>query len=82
VGIPETDQSSFAVHDARRKGLTFINVRRQNECIEPVIDLIHAGRIHPDFMITHRFGLARTAEAFELLADYRDGVIKAIVDIG
>jgi L-iditol 2-dehydrogenase len=81
VGIPETDQSSFAVHDARRKGLTFINVRRQNECIEPVIDLINEGRIRPDFMITHRFSIARTAEAFELLADYRDGVIKAIVDI-
>jgi L-iditol 2-dehydrogenase len=82
VGIPETDQSSFAIHDARRKGLTFINVRRQNECIGPVIDLINDGKIRPDFMITHRFSLDQTARAFELLADYRDGIIKAIVDIG
>jgi L-iditol 2-dehydrogenase len=82
VGIPETDQSSFAAHDARRKGLTFINVRRQNECIDPVIDLINRGRIKPDFMTTHRFSLNRAAEAFELLADYRDGIIKAMVDIG
>jgi L-iditol 2-dehydrogenase len=82
VGIPETDQSSFAVHDARRKGLTFVSVRRQNECIEPVIDLIHEGRIKPDFMITHRFSLDQVDKAFELLADYRDGIIKAIVDIG
>ena len=43
VGIPETDQSSFPVHDARRKGLTFINVRRQNECVDPVINLIREG---------------------------------------
>jgi L-iditol 2-dehydrogenase len=82
VGIPETDQSSFAVHDARRKGLTFVSVRRQNECVEPVIDLIHEGRIEPNFMITHRFSLDQAAKAFELLADYRDGVIKAVVDIG
>lgn len=81
VGIPETDHSSFAVHDARRKGLTFINVRRQNECIEPVIDLIDKGTINPDFMITHRFSLDQTARAFELLAQYRDGIIKALVDI-
>jgi threonine dehydrogenase-like Zn-dependent dehydrogenase len=82
VGIPETDQISFAVHDARRKGLSFVNVRRQNECVDPAINLIREGRINPDFMITHRFSLDQAAKAFELLADYRDGVIKAVVDMG
>jgi threonine dehydrogenase-like Zn-dependent dehydrogenase len=80
VGIPETDQSSFPAHDARRKGLTFINVRRQNAGIGPVISRIKEGRIRPDFMITHRFSLDRAARAFELLADYRDGILKAIID--
>jgi L-iditol 2-dehydrogenase len=82
VGIPEADQISFAVHDARRKGITFVNVRRQNECIDPIIDLIREGGIKPDFMITHRFNLDEAAKAFELLADYRDGIIKAIVGMG
>jgi L-iditol 2-dehydrogenase len=81
VGIPETDHISFAVHDARRKGLSFVNVRRQNECVDPVINLIREGRINPDFMITHRFSLDQAAKAFELLADYRDGIIKAVVDM-
>jgi L-iditol 2-dehydrogenase len=81
VGIPETDHISFAVHDARRKGLSFVNVRRQNECVDPVINLIREGRIKPDFMITHRFSLDQAAKAFELLADYRDGVIKAVVEL-
>jgi L-iditol 2-dehydrogenase len=81
VGIPETDHISFAVHDARRKGLSFVNVRRQNECVDPVINLIREGRINPDFMITHRFSIDQAATAFELLADYRDGVIKAVVDM-
>jgi len=82
VGIPETDRTAFAVHDARRKGVTFIHVRRQNECISAVIDLTDQGRIKPDFMITHRFSLDEAAEAFKLLADYRDGIIKAIVEVG
>lgn len=82
VGIPETDRTSFAVHDARRKGLAFVSVRRQNKRIDPVIDLIREGRINPDFMITHRFSLNRAAGAFELLADYSDGIIKAMVDMG
>jgi len=81
VGIPETDLSYFAVHDARRKGLTFINVRRQNECVDPVIDLIDTGTIKPDFTITHRFSLDQRAKAFELLADYRDAIIKTMVDM-
>jgi threonine dehydrogenase-like Zn-dependent dehydrogenase len=57
AGIPEIDHTSFAVHDARRKGLTFVNVWRQNEWVDPVIDRILKGRINPDFMITHRFSL-------------------------
>jgi L-iditol 2-dehydrogenase len=81
VGIPETDHSSFAAHDARRKGLTFINVRRQNECVDPVIDLIDKGTLKPDFMITHRFSLHQAARAFELLAGYQDGILKAMVDM-
>ena len=81
VGIPETDQVSFAVHHARRKGLAFVSVRRQNECVDPVINLIREGSIKPDFMITHRFTLGQAGKAFELLADYRDGIIKAVVDM-
>ena len=81
VGIPETDQVSFSVHDARRKGLAFVSVRRQNECVDPVINLIREGSIKPDFMITHRFTLGQAGKAFELLADYRDGIIKAMVDM-
>ena len=81
VGIPETDQLSFSVHDARRKGLTFVSVRRQNECVDPVINLIREGSVKPDFMITHRFTLDQAGKAFELLADYRDGIIKAMVDM-
>jgi hypothetical protein len=32
--------------------------------------------------VSHRFPLARAAEAFALNAAYRDGVIKTIIDVG
>ena len=33
-----------------------------------------------DFMITHNFTTEQATEGFELVADYRDGVIKAFMD--
>jgi len=30
-------------------------------------------------MVTHSFDLAETQAAFELLSDYKDGIIKAMV---
>jgi len=38
------------------------------------------GTINISNMITHRFPFSRTAEAFELVAGYRDGVMKAMID--
>jgi L-iditol 2-dehydrogenase len=81
VGIPSQRRASFDVHVMRRKELTFKNVRRQRRCLAPVVELIAQGRIDPDPLLTHRFPLERIREAFELVAAYRDGVIKAVVDV-
>jgi len=81
VGIPHTEQVSFDSHTMRRRELTFKNVRRQNGCVAPVIRMIDERLINPTPMLTHRFPLEQITEAFELVAEYRDGVIKAVVDI-
>jgi len=81
VGIPPAPRVSFDSHHMRRQELTFKNVRRQRGCVAPVIRLISQGRIDPDPLLTHRFPLERIRDAFELVADYRDGVIKAIVEL-
>jgi len=31
-------------------------------------------------MITHRFKLEQTQDAFDLVAEYRDGVVKALIE--
>jgi L-iditol 2-dehydrogenase len=81
VGIPLQRRASFDIHVMRRKELTFKNVRRQRYCVAPVVQMLAEGRIDPDPLLTHRFPLGQIREAFELVAAYRDGVIKAMVDV-
>ncbi|RKY21167.1 MAG: hypothetical protein DRP62_08150 [Planctomycetota bacterium] len=80
VGIPRTERISFIIHRIRRKEVTLVNVRRQNHCTQKAIDLIASGRAKIDFMITHRFKLEQTQQAFDMVAEYRDGVVKALIE--
>ena len=81
VGIPPTPEVSFDVHKTRTKELAFQNVRRQKGCVAPAIRLIAEGRIDTDPLLTHHFALHKIRDAFELVAGYRDGVIKAMIDV-
>lgn len=82
LGIPEVERVSFDIHALRRKEAWIGNVRRQNHCIAAAIDLITRGVVNLDPLVTHHFPLAETAAAFDLVAGYRDGVTKAIIDVG
>lgn len=79
VGIPEEDRISFNISKIRRKEITIQNVRRQNHAFQPVIDLLSAGKISCNFMITHRFNNENTSEAFDIVANYQDNVVKALI---
>lgn len=81
VGIPAAPEVSFDIHTMRRKELTFKNVRRQKGCVAPAIRLVSERVINTTPLVTHRFPMERIQEAFELVAGYRDGVIKAVVDL-
>ena len=81
VGIPPTPNVEFDVHRMRSWELSVKNVRRQAGCIEPVIRLLSTGRIDARPLVTHRFGLEQIRDAFELVADYRDGVLKAVLEL-
>jgi L-iditol 2-dehydrogenase len=79
VGIPEYDDISFNAHSLRRKEIAIQNVRRQNGCIPAAIDLIARKKSDLDFMLTHSYPLDETQKAFDLVENYRDGVIKATI---
>ena len=82
VGIPETDRISFDISKIRRKEIAVQNVRRQNNSVQPCIDLTASGKWSPEFMITHRFPADKTNEAFKTVDGYEDGVIKAMIKFG
>jgi len=79
VGIPEADRVSFDASLMRRNELRILNVRRQNHCIEPAIELLATGRIDARPLITHHFLLADALRAFALVKSRRDGVVKALI---
>ena len=79
VGIPREERIFFSSDKFRRKELTITYIRRQNHCTQAAIDAIKSGQINVDFLVTHRFGLEETKTAFDLVAGYRDGIIKAMI---
>ena len=81
IGIPREDRVSFIIDKMRRKEITVVNIRRQNDCTQAVIDLIASGKVKLDFMITHKFDFSQTKEAFDMVAGYHDGVIKAMINM-
>ncbi len=78
VGIPSVDRVSFSIDLLRRREIRVQNVRRQNECVRAAIRLLERRPVART-MVTHRFGAEQAGEAFETVAGYRDGVIKAMV---
>jgi L-iditol 2-dehydrogenase len=80
VGIPEFHNWSLNVEKTRRKEISLQFIRRQVDCVEPALEMMKNGTISVDNMVTHRFPFNRSREAFELVADYRDGVMKAMID--
>lgn len=80
IGIPKFDKWSLPVDKGRHKEITIINVRRQNGCVEETLELLQSGKVDIQKMITHRFNFKNTKEAFDLVSDYNDGVMKAMID--
>jgi L-iditol 2-dehydrogenase len=81
VGIPELDRVSLSIHAMRRKEVQVLNVRRQNHCTAPAIEMIATGRVNVNTLVTHHFPIAQAKEAFDLVDGYRDGVVKAIIHV-
>lgn len=80
VGIPEFDLWKVPVDKSRHKEVCIQNVRRQVNCVQPTLDYMAGGQIKADSMITHRFGFGETQKAFDLVAGYHDGVMKAMIN--
>jgi L-iditol 2-dehydrogenase len=82
AGIPRENVAIFPAHHCRRKGLTLKYVRRMKHTYPRAIAMVRDGLLDVQSLVTHRFSLQRAAEAYQLVASYRDGVVKAIIEVG
>jgi len=80
VGIPQLDRVSFEIDKIRRKEISIVNVRRQNRTTKIAMELVASGKAEIDFMVTHRFTIDKSPQAFEMVANYSDGVVKAMIE--
>jgi L-iditol 2-dehydrogenase len=80
IGIPEVDLVSYDPHLARRREITTVNVRRQNRCVEQAVSILERRRDAARVLLTHRFPPQKAKEAFDLVEQKADGVIKAVLE--
>jgi L-iditol 2-dehydrogenase len=78
VGIPDGDTTTFSASLARRKGLSLVLARRMNETYPRAIALVEQGRVDVASLVTERYPIGATPEAFEAAVARRG--LKIIVE--
>ncbi len=79
IGIPSASVVAVDMVAAMSKELDLQTIKRSNHKGAAAIELLRAGRI-PEALLTHRLPLEKTPEAFQMLADYSDGVGKIVIE--
>lgn len=81
VGISEDDRLVMKHSTVRRKGLTIRIARRMKHTYPRSIQLLSSGALDLNRLISHRFPLEQTPEAFALNTAYEDNVVKIMIDV-
>ncbi|MCL4297761.1 MAG: alcohol dehydrogenase catalytic domain-containing protein [Anaerolineae bacterium] len=81
VGISENDRLELKHSTVRRKGLTIRLARRMKHTYPRAIRLARSGAVDLLRVVSHRFPLEKTPEAFAMNAVYQDRVVKVMIEI-
>lgn len=79
AGIPDGNEYTLDASLARRKGLNIKFSRRMGHVYPRAIRLVAEGRVDVDSIVTHRFTLEDSGQAFALQSGCRDGALKSII---
>ena len=82
VGIAPDDKLQLKHSVARRKGLTIMMSRRMKHTYPRAIALATSGKIKLEELVSHRFDLSQTAQAYASNAAYEPGINKVILRVG
>lgn len=80
IGIPSFQRISADIDLLRRKEIRIQDIRRQNTCTESTIQAFQEQPVNFNILKTHHFTPAQAQEAFQLVENYQDGVIKAFIN--
>ena len=81
VGISGDDKLEFQHSTVRRKGVTIAMCRRMKHTYPRAIELVSSGKYTFDGLVTHRYQLDQTTEAFATAADYDSGAVKVMIQV-
>ncbi len=81
IGIPSDAVTGVDLHAALHREATLLALKRSNRGDHEAIRLIESGAIPAARLVTHPFALAETDRAFQTVARYEDGVVKAVVEL-
>jgi L-iditol 2-dehydrogenase len=79
IGIPNHAPVGVDLFSLQAKEIRFLPVKRSNHQSKPAIELLASGAI-PESIVTHRVGIEQAPAAFEMLAEYRDGIGKLAIE--
>ena len=82
IGLPSTDSTPINVPRCIAKEVDVIAVMRYANNFPAAVELLRRRLTDARKLITHRFGFSQVADAFKLVHELRDGVIKAVIDFG
>lgn len=80
VGISENDDLRFKHSTVRRKGLTIRLARRMKHTYPRSIKLVESGAVKLSRIVSHRFPLEKTPQAFAMNLTYADDVVKVAIE--
>jgi len=80
IGIPSEHHVGVDLWRAMHGELSIHLQKRSNGNDGDALDILRRGEIDASLLITHRFALEQGAKAFETVAEYADGVGKALVE--
>lgn len=80
VGIPDGDTyTSFSAAEARRRALDIRFSRRMGDVYDRAIRLVEHSHVDVDTLVTHRFTVENSKDAFELQVNNEPGLIKSMI---
>lgn len=79
ISIPAQDGQEAALKSLIMNQITLHGVRANPNCSRIVLDMMSAGSLDVDPMITHSFSLEDIHEAFDTFIKRKDGALKVIV---